>query len=250
MVDMVVRSFIETLRKNTEEYFTFYPFYLPSVYETLDIFGKEQYLFNYLSKLNINDKSNVLFGYDRGALQVTPNTRGFKQTAVMNSKNDPKLTAVFNDVLYGTLELDGTFYSQDVLDIEVIENLHFIKFSREFPFVMKFKIEDALDVIEFKYIVKYEFGGNKIELISLKDLGSFWSININYQINGIFMSIENSLYPKIKDIYTTLFVDSNINKTENIPKECMCHTEYIRNDNGNVIGLNFEIFNYKDLKGS
>jgi len=233
ITDVITKSLNNCLINLFKDYFFIYPYFSPSLDPNNDI----PKLFETTNQQNIkllnNKDGRVYLLYNRSPFTGNELFRHSTEKMYAISKNDIK-TAQLKEFVFGKITLNYKLITNYREVNEVFEILHAIKLRRNTDIEISVQLEDTIDTIKLVYNLNFP-DISSFELVDFNKYGALWSCDFSVDIQGIFISPESYMYPRLLNIKTNFFVTDST-------KELYCldnyistfNTEYILDEEGKI----------------
>jgi len=178
-------------------------YYKRSSQEEPLIFSKAPYINEGISHLRgANNPSIVVGMWDRSGAWIAKDDKG--REAYLQSPTPDMATKI--KMKYLSWTIDVTFLTQDVLNLEVLENQFLIEMDGVLPseeLEITPSLQDVIGAVAIKVDGKISLV-DKIEKLPSQDLGDLWKMEVKIDVTAPVFSYILRDYPKIKDVYTNL----------------------------------------------
>jgi len=209
MIDLVVRSFLSEINERFDHYFKIYGTYLPALGSQPDIFKKEALIGRYIGDFKENMTTNVICGYSRTAIEKNTDYRNMSGAFVWDVSNEDHDNFRMTDIKIVQFETNLTFMSQSAMDMEVIENLIMMYFSKGKTLEMNINLPDFRSPFKLKYVVDISNSMTSPELLNIENFGSLWTVSVSFKFGGPMLSMESFIYPRVLELITRIIAQDN-----------------------------------------
>lgn len=209
MIDLVVRSFLSEINVRFDHYFKLYGTYLPALSSQPDIFKKESLIGRYIGDFKENMTTNVVCGYSRTAIIPHKDYRHLSDAFHMDVSDTDHTDFRMTDFKMVEFETNLTFMSQSAADLEVVENLMMMYFSKGKTLEMSINLPDLRSPIKLKYTVDMSSPITSPELLNIENFGSLWTVSVSFRFGGVLMSMESYIYPRVLKLMTRIIAQDN-----------------------------------------
>ena len=244
MTDIVVKSFLNNISSKLNPYIDIYSTYMPPLGDITNVFRRKSLLNTHLSKLSKDLLTNVICGYSRSSIRLNSDYRNNRNVHTAYLSDDVTQFKI-TDFKMIQFDIDVTFMSTSMADIELIENSLVSFFSTGRKFEITITIPDMTEPLTLLYMIDQDTNSNgNIELVDSDVMGSLWTLSCSFSVSGAMLSMESVIYPRLFHTIIDVYGTTNYN-TDTATPDARATQDITIDPNGNIVSVDNSIISYK-----